>query len=241
MAVDAQHRSLVISMSIVLSRNHQLAILGALWFLGLGHSPVLASGESEARAMARTELRTVLTLAGDPARGRTLFATCAACHGVDGAGQPDGNAPVIARQHRSVLLKQLVDYRHTLRWDLRMEHVVELKKFESLQDLADVAAYVSELPRVDRVGQGSTQYLREGAWTFVLRCASCHGASGSGADGTLVPRLAAQHYEYLRRQLLDIAEGRRPQLSVTHARLLDDLTQADVDGMADYLSRVVPE
>lgn len=218
----------------------QAALVGVAIIISIGSSAAFTADERDVRETARAQLEVALQLTGDLERGRSLFATCAACHGVDGAGQPDGNAPVIARQHRSVVLKQLVDYRHALRWDLRMEHVVELKKFGSLQDLTDVAVYVSQLPRVDQVGRGPGEYLQTGAWTFILQCASCHGASGDGSSTARIPRLAAQHYEYLRRQLWDIAEGRRPQLSATHAKWLSDLEQTDVNGVADYLSRVVP-
>lgn len=200
---------------------------------------VMAEDDRARRDAARADLQQARLLQANPARGEGLYATCAACHGVTGMGQPDGNAPVIARQHYSVLLKQLIDYRHAQRWDLRMEHVVELKKFTQLQDLVDVAAYVSAMSDPGMTGVGSGQYLREGAWTFVLRCAACHGASAAGSDVSGVPRLAGQHYEYLRRQFFDVAEGRRPQLSASHGRLLHELNKADVDGMADYLSRIV--
>jgi cytochrome c553 len=198
-----------------------------------------ADDDSARRNAARVDLQQATALTGDAAQGRQLYGTCAACHGVNGMGQPDGTTPVIAGQHYAVLLKQLVDYRHAQRWDLRMEHVVELKKFAQLQDLVDVAAYVATLPSDSPVGLGSGKHLGEGAWTFVLRCAACHGASAAGSDSARIPRLAGQHYEYLRRQFFDIAEGRRPMLSASHARFLHELDQADVDGMADYLSRIV--
>ena len=227
-------------MSNIANRLLRQTVLATVIITSIGSPAVFSADEREVRETARVELEAALQLSGDPERGRSLFATCAACHGGDGAGQSDGNAPVIARQHRSVVLKQLVDYRHALRWDLRMEHVVELKKFESLQDLADVAVYVSQLPRVDQVGYGPGEHLQRGSWTFILQCASCHGASGDGSSTARIPRLAAQHYDYLRRQLWDIAEGRRPQLSATHDKWLSDLEQTDVNGIADYLSRVVP-
>lgn len=211
-----------------------------VWALLLGtmSSLVLADDEVTQRNAARLELQQARTLTGDAARGESLYATCAACHGVNGMGQPDGNAPVVAQQHFSVLIKQLIDYRHAQRWDLSMEHVVELKKFAQLQDLVDIAAFVSSLPAPGMAGVGAGQHLRTGAWTFVLRCAACHGASAAGSDVTGIPRLAGQHYEYLRRQFFDIAEGRRPALAASHARFLHELDQADVDGMADYLSRI---
>jgi cytochrome c553 len=54
--------------------------------------------------------------------GAQLFETCGACHGPDGGGTLDGQVPRSGCQHTSVLWKQLIDYRHDRRWDLRMEH-----------------------------------------------------------------------------------------------------------------------
>jgi cytochrome c553 len=209
-------------------------MLAAQLLMSWGH----ADDDAARQKAARADLTQAIALKPDPAQGARLYGTCAACHGMNGMGQPDGNAPVIAGQHYAVLLKQLVDYRHAQRWDLRMEHVVELKKFAQLQDLVNVSAFIATLPAEGLIGVGSGEYLRQGAWTFVLRCAACHGASAAGSDATRVPRLAGQHYEYVRRQFFDIVEGRRPMLSATHARYLEGLDKADIEGMADYLSRV---
>src|SRR5512144_228595 len=59
------------------------------------------------------------------AHGAELFQSCAACHGPDGRGTPDGEVPAIAGQHGSVLLKQLTDFRHEQRWNERMQHFTD--------------------------------------------------------------------------------------------------------------------
>src|ERR1035438_5547325 len=58
-------------------------------------------------------------------RGAQLFRNCAICHGPQGAGTVDGGVPRIGGQHFSVLAKQLVDYRHDQRFDIRMEHFAD--------------------------------------------------------------------------------------------------------------------
>lgn len=210
-------------------------------------------GAAQASRAAAAELRTALALSGVPARGYQLFATCAACHGVDGMGQGDGTAPVIAAQYREVVLRQLVDYRYSLRWDLRMEHVAQLRNLQLPQDLADVAAYVASLEqRAERTGIGRGEHLAQGASKFIDRCAQCHGATGQGkasqtkpdqthrgrgTTNSAVPKLAGQHHAYLLRQFLDVMEGRRPALGASHRRVMSDFDQALADGIADYLSR----
>ena len=98
---------------------HSVVLVFTSLMLLVTTSSVLASPRGE----AAVEYQAALAAVPDSRRGDQIFATCAACHGVDGAGLPDGSVPVIGSQHYPVLLRQLVDYRHAERWDIRMEHV----------------------------------------------------------------------------------------------------------------------
>jgi len=73
---------------------------------------------------------------------------------------------------------------------------------------------------------------------YVRRCETCHGASGQGDPDRVIPRIGGQHYEYLRRQMYDAVDGRRPGFPPSHSRLLAHLAPDDIAGVADYLSRV---
>lgn len=170
-------------------------------------------------------------------RGASEFATCAACHGPDGGGTRDGLVPRIGGQHASVLIKQLVDYRHGRRWDIRMEHFTDPHHLENAQAIADVAAYVSTLQARSAPGVGTGELLQHGAEVYAHLCASCHGRLGQGDDRRGVPVLGGQHYEYLRRQIYDAVDGRRPSFSRSHIRLLARLDHHDILGVADFLSR----
>jgi cytochrome c553 len=171
----------------------------------------------------------------DLIHGEGLFETCAMCHGADGAGVPDGSVPAIAGQHFAVIVRQLVDYRHDKRWDLRMQHFTDEHRLKGAQDIADVAAFVSQL-RVRRASDhGSGEYLVHGGEVYARLCASCHGKTGEGDKD--YPRLAGQHYEYLLRQMHDALEERRPNFPREHVRLLERFELADLTGVADYLSR----
>jgi len=98
---------------------HSVVLVFTSLMLLVTTSSVLASPRGE----AAVEYQAALAAVPDSRRGDQIFATCAACHGVDGSGLPDGSVPVIGSQHYPVLLRQLVDYRHAERWDIRMEHV----------------------------------------------------------------------------------------------------------------------
>lgn len=214
-------------------KSNTLRSLGCVIVAAL---PFVAHGAS----IAQQEYDSVLRSKPDLVHGETLFETCAACHGTKGAGVSDGTVPAIAAQHFRVLARELVDYRHDERWDQRMEHFTDEHHLSGAQDIADVAAYISSLPATRSLGRGSGEYLVNGAQVYSRQCASCHGAAAEGDNRQGYPRLAGQHYEYLLRQLHDAVEGRRPNFSRAHIRLLEHLERADFVGVADYLSRLGP-
>jgi cytochrome c553 len=183
------------------------------------------------------EFADVLGMKPDLVAGAALFETCSGCHGTQGGGLVDGTVPRLAGQHYRVLVKQLVDFRNARRWDYRMEHFADRHHLPEAQDVANVAAYASQLQLTTRSAIGRGDQLARGARIYLRQCQSCHGALGQGSDGKLAPRLAGQQYAYLVRQLHDAADERRPTLSATHGRLARALDKAQLDGLADYLSR----
>lgn len=207
---------------------HQLLIsfLAALPALAAAANP--ATRDLAAATRAKPDLE----------HGAELFVQCVSCHLGNGGGQLNGNTPRIAGQHYSVLLKQLVDFRYRKRWDFRMEEHANQHFLETPQDLADVAAYVSQMDGGDQRGTGDGINGAEGARIFGTRCASCHGPSGAGDARRAVPRLGGQHYAYLVRQMYDAVDGRRPTLQLVHPRRIEPLDFEQVRAVADYLSRV---
>lgn len=65
------------------------------------------------------------------------------------------------------------------------------------------------------------------------RCALCHGPEGESASA-VYPRLAAQHPDYLQKQLKDFRDGRRK--SDTMVDMAKDLKDGDIAGLAAYFS-----
>jgi len=65
------------------------------------------------------------------------------------------------------------------------------------------------------------------------RCALCHGPDGASASA-VYPRLAAQHPDYLQKQLKDFRDGRRK--SDTMSDMAKDLTDEDAAGLAAYFA-----
>jgi cytochrome c553 len=101
-------------------------------------------GRTEA---AIREFRAAVALEPDLEHGKRLFDACSECHGANGGGSANGRVPVIAGQHVSVLVKQLVDFRHDRRWNARMQSALQKHDLGDAQDVLDVAAYAASLER----------------------------------------------------------------------------------------------
>jgi cytochrome c553 len=65
------------------------------------------------------------------------------------------------------------------------------------------------------------------------RCALCHGMDGQSASA-VYPRLAAQHPDYLVKQLKDFRDGRRKSETMTD--MAKDLQDADIASLAAFFA-----
>jgi cytochrome c553 len=65
------------------------------------------------------------------------------------------------------------------------------------------------------------------------RCALCHGPEGESASA-VYPRLAAQHPEYLKKQLMDFRDGRRK--SETMSEMAKDIKDEDIAALATFFA-----
>lgn len=193
---------------------------------------------ADAAPTAQQELTLVLDATADTTHGEQLFQLCATCHSADGSGGLKGDAPVLAHQHRSVLARQLVDFRHGRRLDPRMEGMANKHHLATTQDMADVVSYISRLPAPKANALGDGRLVAQGAQVYATQCSVCHGHDAQGDDRSMTPRLAGQNYNYLIRQLYGAVDGRRTNIGTEHVALLKRLTSADFLGVSDYLSRL---
>ena len=192
-----------------------------------------------AASTAQQQLDEALRAKPDAQHGESIFKACVACHASDGGGSRNGDVPVIAGQYRRVVVRQLVDFHYGKRWDVRMEGIAKSHYLSGAQDLADVAAYVSSLPRISDPGRGNGERLAHGMKVYQQLCSSCHGPSGQGDAQKAVPWLGGQHYEYILREMYYTFDHRRPNLA-GHILLLDRFQRPEFEGVADYLSGLVP-
>jgi cytochrome c553 len=202
--------------------------------------PASLQGRTEA---AIKEFRAAIDLTPNLEHGARLFESCAECHGKDGGGSSEGGIPVIAGQHVSVLVKQLVDFRHERRWDVRMQGASRHPELEDSQDLLDVAAYAESLKRPPprKLGSADAATLQQGRVIYYRDCERCHGRLAQGDLRRMIPRLAGQNYPYLRHQFIDVAYRQRLGMDEAHIKRIAALSEKDLEAVAAYLSQLTPE
>ena len=91
-----------------------------------------------------------LRITGDPARGKTLYATCAACHGQQGEGQQSLAAPALAGLDDWYLARQLQNYRSGRRGNVTGDTPGQQMRAAAAvltddQSVRNVAAYIATL------------------------------------------------------------------------------------------------
>ena len=70
-------------------------------------------------------------------------------------------------------------------------------EFLSLQQMADVAGYLSQVPMNPNNSVGPGTELAKGRRLYTAYCAECHGEDGEGVAEEYMPLVQGQHYPYL--------------------------------------------
>ena len=172
------------------------------------------------------------------ADGSRLYAPCVVCHQPDATGSMDGNIPSLAGQQRRYLEKQLAAFRSGARYDTAMQIVAVHSTFSDPRNTETLAEYLSVLTANPSPVAGSGEHLREGQELYTHICAACHGRDGLGQSGNRVPRLASQHYPYLRRQIEAAADLHRNLAPPEMTGALRGMRAPEKEALADYISRL---
>ncbi len=181
-------------------------------------------------------------LAGDAEKGKSLSATCAACHGMDG-NSVNPIWPSLAGQHEAYLARQMKLFKSGERVNAMMAPMVAGL---SDQDMQDLAAYFSaqdlklKAANADLVELGQQIYQGGDKERNIPACMSCHGPTGQGNPVSGYPVVAAQHADYTAIQLRAFKEGRTvPNKDDVNGQVMADvaqyLTEEEIVAVASYL------
>ena len=199
-------------------------------------------------------------LQGDGDSGKTSYATCIACHGLEGEGNKILNAPKIAGLQDWYIARQLKSFKKGVRGSHEKD-VYGMQMRPMAMALADddtinnVALYVSTFkekaqPAISQTAKISTAESASVSVTSSTEngknlygvCASCHGPDGGGNKALNAPRISGQKAWYVARQLANFKSGIRgshekdiygQQMRPMSMTLANDQMIADV---SDYVS-----
>lgn len=165
-------------------------------------------------------------------RGATLAMQCAICHGSNRQGQVD--TPNLEGQPAAAIYKQLRDFKGAARTSAIMSpFAIKLSE----QDMLDLAAYYSYLPRQpgthpDPAVTAPLLVVRGAPMRNVSTCASCHGTTNAKL-GT--PWLDGQSAVYIKAQLEAFASGtRRNDISEQMRNIARQMTPDEMIEAARY-------
>jgi cytochrome c553 len=160
------------------------------------------------------------------------------CHQPNAWGSPDGDIPSLAGQQKRYLEKQLAVFRSGARVDTAMQVVAAHSTFSNQDNIVALANYLAGLDANPNPVNGSGEHLRIGQELYAHICAACHGIDGRGEQGNRAPRIAGQHYPYLRRQI-EAAAGLHKDLAPPEmTSALRGMRPQEKDALADYISRL---
>jgi cytochrome c553 len=210
--------------------------------LALTFSLAMITAASVARAAAERadELTSIaLELDANAQRGAALYSEqCAGCHGREAHGAGQHDIPALASQRRAYIIRQLAEFIERDRIATQMHKVVSREAVSEPQSWADLALYLNNLPPPKNAHTGDGKYLSLGEASYEQFCRSCHEEDGRGDDDGFVPSLRNQHYRYLLKEMRNLASGHRFNVDDELVRFLSSLKQDEMQGLADYLSRM---
>jgi cytochrome c553 len=177
--------------------------------------------------------------------GATLAAqVCSNCHGRDG-NSVSPNFPRLAEQPVPYLVLQLKSFRaHDRRDPAGFEYMWGLTRKLTDAQIDGIAGYFHDsVARPNAAGSGPMAPAGKSIFEHGLpdqhvpACVSCHGENGQGHD--TFPRLAGQHADYVRKQLLVFqrTEG-RPEGAAMKI-VAHELAPAQIAAVADYVQGIV--
>jgi cytochrome c oxidase subunit 2 len=199
--------------------------------------------------LARLLLSVLICVAAVPASAATspqAYASCAACHGARGEGNPAVGAPAIAGQSESYVRRQLENFRAGVRGthkadvygaQMRAANVATLRDDKTL---AALAKHIASLPKTT-VKAVAKFDLRNGNNLYQGKCGACHGGHAEGNESLAAPRLAGLDAAYVKRQLANFRAGVRGaherdkygrQMAMMAAMVT---TEKDVDDTIGYI------
>ena len=172
----------------------------------------------------------------DPAQmaaARDKAQVCTGCHG------PDGNSlspdyPILAGQTWRYLYIELKDFKEGRRSDPQMSPMAAPLSPDDMIALGNYFAAQKQLP-VNFQADGAKVAAGKAKSDEVL-CPMCHLGGFVGQNE--IPRVAGQHYKYIKKQLEDFKARRRTNDAGNMTSVAGTLSDADIENLSQYIANL---
>lgn len=185
-------------------------------------------------------------LSGQAADVPAPLASCARCHGVDGAGRASGAFPNLGGQTEAYLCRALSDYAEGARPSGIMQPVASALKAQEIAALAAYFAGAASAPRPAPSADPTTveigrRIATNGGGARVAACAACHGLEAGPAKPDY-PSLAGQYPGYIADQLRLFRDGKRGRTAhaAIMAAAIRGITEDEIVAAAAFYGRLAP-
>ena len=149
---------------------------------------------------------------GDANAGKPLYQACAACHGLEGEGKQELNAPKLSGLEDWYLTRQLTYFKHGIRgahpedtFGQQMAPMAATLVDETAKN--NIAAYIQTLP--DKPAPQTVSGDIDNGKELFITCSKCHGRQAEGRWALNAPRLVGMSDWYLITQLKNFQRGIR--------------------------------
>lgn len=164
---------------------------------------------------------------------------CIQCHAAKNTAAPRVY-PKLAGQQAKYIVRQILDFQGARRIDPVMSPIAEKLNRQTIGLIAD---YFSQQPVMPEKQQGDHNGDKGRVLYIEHNCNLCHHAKAMQENLNLPhgPVIAGQIRDYLVKAMHDIKNHKRPSdvFELMH-RILDEISDADIAAMADYISTHTP-
>jgi len=163
-------------------------------------------------------------------RIENLANTCNNCHGARGVSSGP-TMPSIGGQPEGYLKKVMLEWKSGARYSATMGRL--LKGYAD-EDIAALAAYFARQPWTP-VAQNSDAALVKAGKEVAVRCAGCHGDSGTANDGE-TPALSGQWSGYMALELLKYRDDSTGMPEKKMAKAVKKLSEEELRAVTAFFA-----
>lgn len=158
---------------------------------------------------------------------------CAACHGPNG-NSTDPQYPKLAGQTARYIYLELKDFKEGRRHDSQMEPMAKNLSSEDMLALADY--YSKQTPAPTGFKADAAKVNAGARKADEVLCTMCHSGGFSGQNE--IPRVAGQHYAYIKKQLTDFKTRTRTNDAGNMTSVASTLSETDIENLAQYIANL---